>query len=498
MATRSASGSATTSAPVVSGPHSHFCPEIGEEVDARARRRGSRRPTARRRRARARRCRLAARAPAAIAPVVQSTWESASSRVRGVTAPRIASAVGSTTTHVARRRRASGSSSPGCSSVVVTTSSPGASPRPAATMLQPSVVEEVSATCSELRADEGREPTAAASLAQRERALEVRHARCGPPPRRASSSTRIASTVATGERPERPGVEVRDRARAPGTAPGPPRSVSGRPVAPSAASMASRRAFCLAARVASGGTPGVARRPAAPTAPLRCRPCTSSSPTPRLHAAVRPRARRRRSRAPAPRSSSSRRRSGSAPGPTPDGYRLRETLLPVSSAGIDRRPLAARGARARAPGRDGAAASRHSATSCTCSGSPRPELDALLLRSRGAARLHRARPAPAPDGARGRGSGAACSGASTGSSSTASAGERRSRRFGVDPRRAARRCPHPVFRSDPPRRDDGAHGARARRDPPVQGARGRGRRDRPRSRTHGCSSRAIRGSRSTR
>ncbi len=64
------------------------------------------------------------------APVVQSTDEVAISRVRGVTAARIASGSGGTTTTVAADAPI-GPSSPKCSSVVVTTSSPGARPKPA-------------------------------------------------------------------------------------------------------------------------------------------------------------------------------------------------------------------------------------------------------------------------------------------------------------------------------------------------------------------------------
>ena len=80
-------------------------------------------------------------------PVVQSTCESASRRVRGVTAARIASGSASTTTTRAPLA-CRGPSRPKCSSRVVTISSSGPSSSPARTMLQPSVVEPVSDTCS--------------------------------------------------------------------------------------------------------------------------------------------------------------------------------------------------------------------------------------------------------------------------------------------------------------------------------------------------------------
>ena len=70
----------------------------------RARRRGSRRRTARRRRGSGSRSLAQLAEREARTPVVQSTCESASSRVRGVTAARIASASGGTTTTRAPRR----------------------------------------------------------------------------------------------------------------------------------------------------------------------------------------------------------------------------------------------------------------------------------------------------------------------------------------------------------------------------------------------------------
>ena len=67
-----------------------------QEVEARRRRRGSRRRTGRRRRARARPVRSRSSRTGSRRPLVQSTCESASRRVRGVTAARIASGSGST------------------------------------------------------------------------------------------------------------------------------------------------------------------------------------------------------------------------------------------------------------------------------------------------------------------------------------------------------------------------------------------------------------------
>ena len=81
------------------------------------------------------------------APVVQSTGDDAIRRVRDLTAARMASGSGSTTTTVAGLAP-SGPRSPKCSSVVVTTSSPNSSSRPRTTIAQPSVVELVSATCA--------------------------------------------------------------------------------------------------------------------------------------------------------------------------------------------------------------------------------------------------------------------------------------------------------------------------------------------------------------
>ena len=107
-------------------------------------------------------------------PVVQSTCDSASSRVRGVTAARIASGSGCDDDDPGAGG-AERPSRPKCSSVVVTISSSGPRPSPASTMLQPSVVLDVSATWSGSARDE-RSEASAHRLAQLQHAHEVRHA----------------------------------------------------------------------------------------------------------------------------------------------------------------------------------------------------------------------------------------------------------------------------------------------------------------------------------
>ena len=94
------------------------------------------------------------------------------SRVRGVTAARIASGSGATTTTCAPET-ASAPRRPKCSSVVVTISSSGRSPRPRTAIPHPSVVELVRAICA------GSASTSVANeraqlLAKAHRLLEVR------------------------------------------------------------------------------------------------------------------------------------------------------------------------------------------------------------------------------------------------------------------------------------------------------------------------------------
>ena len=112
-----------------------------------ARRRGSRRPTAPRRRARARRTAREAPAPGARgrssrAPARARAGASAASPPRGSPPAR------RRRRRRGRRSRATGPSRPKCSSRVVTISSSGPRSSPPRTMLQPSVVEPVSDTCS--------------------------------------------------------------------------------------------------------------------------------------------------------------------------------------------------------------------------------------------------------------------------------------------------------------------------------------------------------------
>ncbi len=101
----------------------------------------------------------------------------------------------------------SGPRSPKCSSVVVMTSSPARRSRPASTMLHPSVVDAVSATCS------GETPTSAATLGPKLLArLEEPHE-----PRVAAASLARAPHVFLAvhrvdrpacERPDAPGLQV--------------------------------------------------------------------------------------------------------------------------------------------------------------------------------------------------------------------------------------------------------------------------------------------------
>ena len=175
--------------------------------------------------------------------------------------------------------------------------------------------------------------------------------------------------------------------------------------------------------------------------------------SPRLHAAVRPRARGRARPRRAPRSSSSRRPSASARVPRRTATRStkRSTARSAGSAAPALR-LPLQGARAPA---------RHAPR---CSRAPADVAPPPV------ARRARARRAAAPPAqrrsssrrttcfprrtARRPRSGAACSRASTGSSCTRERGRETLAAFGVADERL-RVIPHPVFRSDPPRADDG-------------------------------------------
>ena len=175
-----------------SGPQSHFCPEIvrkstpsnvvGMAPTDWAPSASTGTPL-----------RSRSSASGRTAPVVHSTCEVAISRVRDVTAARIASGSGSTTTTRAGEAP-TGPSSPKCSSVVVTISSSGPRPRPRSTIAQASVVESVRATwatsASTRAANAARASSRSASVSSKY-ALPLR-------PRRRSSATAPVSASATG------------------------------------------------------------------------------------------------------------------------------------------------------------------------------------------------------------------------------------------------------------------------------------------------------------
>ena len=119
-------------------------------------------------------------------PVVQRTCETATSRVRDVTAAAISSHSGGTTITRAPDTW-SGPSKPKCSSLVVTTSSPGSRSSAARTILQPSVVEAVSATCSASTPTSFTQPSPQLGSGSRgsgrcTRHLPARPTDCAPPP----------------------------------------------------------------------------------------------------------------------------------------------------------------------------------------------------------------------------------------------------------------------------------------------------------------------------
>src|SRR6266511_508456 len=145
------------------------------------------------------------------------TCESARRRVRGVIWPRIASsasAAGRWVTSAIRTRapvRCSGASSPGCSEFVVTTSSSGPKPKPAKTMLHPSVVELVRASRSVGA------PISVASFSRTcERSVSMLSTN-SLPPRPCSLSQRvrssIAATVARERGPSVPAFRYANRSR---------------------------------------------------------------------------------------------------------------------------------------------------------------------------------------------------------------------------------------------------------------------------------------------
>ena len=125
-------------------------------------------------------------------PVVQRTCDNASRRVRKVTAARIASGSGATTTTFARDA-ASAPRRPKCSSVVVMISSLEPSSSPERTMLQPSVVLAVSAMWS--GSAETSEPTRARTCSRSSIARAKYDTPLRPSATFRSSSLRMASKV---------------------------------------------------------------------------------------------------------------------------------------------------------------------------------------------------------------------------------------------------------------------------------------------------------------
>ena len=131
------------------------------------------------------------------APVVQRTCDTAITFVRGVTSATIASSAcsGDLSITSATRTRApdakTGPARPKCSASVVTISSSGVSPSPASAMLQPSVVDDVRATCSA-------RPTSSSAMRSRSRAAaRPSSSMYGLPPRPSSTSRRACSAIAS-------------------------------------------------------------------------------------------------------------------------------------------------------------------------------------------------------------------------------------------------------------------------------------------------------------
>ena len=214
----------------------------------------------------------------------------------------------------------------------------------------------------------------------------------------------------------------------------------------------------------------------------------------RVHAAVRPRARggaRPRRRGGRARHLALPLRRGARAGriPPPRG------LLPALVAAVPALPAATAAEGGRAPDRPGAAGAHPHGTSSTSSGWPRRSSTPLLFRTRGPAvftahdllprrtahredlwrrLLAQLRPDRRPQRARPRGAGRA---------------RRRPRAAAGDPARRVPERPRPHGRR--------SHGALPRGDPPVQGARATRSRRSPGWTARGCSSPAIRSSRST-
>ena len=176
--------------------------------------------------------------------------------------------------------------SPKCSSVVVITSSPAPRSSPASTMLQPSVVDAVSATCSADDADE-RGDLAAKLLARLEQPRELRE---------------LAATL------------VERRSPRPRASPRSSRARAARRCPPAGRRSRSSTGNC--ARASSNVTRGILPTPRLTFAADARRHRRSA----RVHAALRPLAVPRRSRAREPTSSSSRRAFASAPSRAPEGY----------------------------------------------------------------------------------------------------------------------------------------------------------------------------------
>ena len=156
----------------------------------------------------------------------------------GVTAARIASGSGSTATTRAPLAW-TGPSSPKCSSVVVTISSSGCRSRPARTMLQPSVVEPVSAICS--GAAPTRPPSATRACLRRSSIRSKYSLPKRPSARSASSCSCTAAAVGRASGPNVPAFRY-----------------------------ASRSSTGKSDRASSGVTRSSSRRGRGPTAPRHC------------------------------------------------------------------------------------------------------------------------------------------------------------------------------------------------------------------------------------
>ena len=134
--------------------------------------------------------------------------DSATSRVRSVSAAAMASRVGSTSRITTPCRCASSSSGavrPGCSCVVVMTSSPAAQSMPQMTVLQPSVVQWLSAISSGGAPAASAKPVRARSVSPSQAAYPRAPTR--PQTYASSRCWRMASTAGLGTGPNVPALK---------------------------------------------------------------------------------------------------------------------------------------------------------------------------------------------------------------------------------------------------------------------------------------------------